>query len=176
MADVTDGAPPTGGSPFDVPGDLKKAYDHFGAPEMFAVATASALPSADNWPGRQCMVQDTSDLYVWTGSAWLQTVSRVAQVVLTPINSFTVASDPPTVLGQNGVAYFDGGVARSSAPSAGVIAFVIPAGLRPLTQQRAMLRGASEYLIEPNGNFTLTSTSGLTGAGWRLGHITYRYA
>lgn len=67
MADVTDGTPPTGGSPFRPPEDFKAVYDHFGAPEFYSVATVADLPSTKNWAGRQLQTRDTGAVYVWNG-------------------------------------------------------------------------------------------------------------
>ena len=63
MVDVTGAPVPTGGSPFDVPGDLAALAGHFGDDEFFSVATASSLPSSGNWPGRLLMARDTGVLY-----------------------------------------------------------------------------------------------------------------
>lgn len=70
MADVTGGTPPTNASPFAAPADMKALYDHFGAPGMFSVSTASSLPPTGNWEGRRLWVADDKASYVWSGSAW----------------------------------------------------------------------------------------------------------
>ncbi|GAA1787827.1 hypothetical protein [Agromyces lapidis] len=71
MADVTGGTPPTNASPFDVAGDIKAVYDHFGDPSMFSVSTPSSLPVSDNWTGRRLWVADESTFYIWSGSGWV---------------------------------------------------------------------------------------------------------
>lgn len=78
MADVTGGTPPTGASPFRPPEDYKAVYDHFGAPGMFSVATASALPASGNWAGRTLTVADKGVVYVWNGS-WKPLLSAAHQ-------------------------------------------------------------------------------------------------
>ena len=64
MADVTGGKPPTGLSPFRPPEDFQAVYEHFGSPDMFSVASASALPTTGNWPGRTLVARDKGVLYV----------------------------------------------------------------------------------------------------------------
>lgn len=73
MVDVTGGTPPTGASPFRVPEDIKAVYDHFGAPEMFSVATVANLPASGNWEGRILLARDTGVQYRWTGGGWKYT-------------------------------------------------------------------------------------------------------
>lgn len=70
MADVTDAPVPTGASEFDVPGDLGALADHFGGLDMYSRANAAALPSTDNWEGRQLLARDTRIVYVWTSVGW----------------------------------------------------------------------------------------------------------
>ena len=97
MADVTGGTPPTGSSPFDVPGDLAEVYDHFGDASMFSVANAVSLPSAGNWPGRTLQAADTGVLYKWNGS-WRPVATVAHQVagaapgsdVIVPVSAVTV--------------------------------------------------------------------------------------
>lgn len=77
MADVTGTPVPTGASPFRVSEDLEALADHFGAPEMFQVANAAALPASGNWVGRRLPVADTGVTYRWDGSSWRAVTSGV---------------------------------------------------------------------------------------------------
>lgn len=70
MADVTDAPVPTGSDEFDIPGDMQELADHFGAPSMYAVANASALPASGNWEGRILETADTGNVYIWQAGAW----------------------------------------------------------------------------------------------------------
>lgn len=109
MADVTGGDPPIGSSEFNPPLHFDEVYQHFGAPDMFAVANAAALPASGNWPGRTLMTDDTKTLYMWTGSAWIVVNGGVYSVSVASPQSIPNATLTDVV--------FTGGTAATAGPT-----------------------------------------------------------
>jgi hypothetical protein len=70
MTGRTNYTAPTNGSPPEGPKQMTEIYQHFDGLVGESRPTVSALPSADNWPGRTILVEDSDLVYVWTGVEW----------------------------------------------------------------------------------------------------------
>lgn len=134
-----------------------------------------ALSGSDRWVGLIVYETDTDLHFIYRSTGWRGLPLNDSGVVaVSTVNSFD-NGDGFGVRRIGDVVYLRGGISRATPPgtTTGVRAFTLPAGYRPASQQRGLMRGGAEYLLEQNGNFTLFSSQGLTGAGWPVGHISF---
>jgi hypothetical protein len=84
-------------------------------------ATASALPTTGNWPGRTILVTGTNLVYTWTGSAWIITGGE------TPHYHGKSAGAITTLIDGSYQSIIDTNVStRQTSMSGGVVTFNIP--------------------------------------------------
>lgn len=130
MADVTAAPVPVGSSEFNPPLHFQQLAAHFGAPGMFAVANAAALPSTGNWQGRMLLTTNDGAVYKWWSGAWRLLSYEVEWTALTAASGWTAGTgaNGPQVMRSGTDVYYRGSLFGGPANTT---ATVLPVWARP---------------------------------------------
>lgn len=157
MAGIT-GYTPTPAA-FDPQVHMDAIYAHFDSKISPSVATAAALPSTGNWPGRTFLVVADGTIRTWIAGAWVIVREDTGWITLPLSNSWVTYGAPyeaPRYRRLNGVVFIDSMLKLGTFTSGTVIA-TLPAGFRPAKQHmRPVVANNAFGSVEVNASGTIT--------------------